>query len=812
MTASASGVSIDPARGLVRIRPAGGVMADAAARSRLLGRIFACPHVRRVDVGRSAAVVDVRIDLVSAPLGVALAALGRALRHERQASLPRDAAERAPVTIRRVGGLLTTWRVDAQADGRLRFGHRRLRYDRVLARRAERFALSTPGVVDARATGWRSDLVVRFDGSRFDAIGFLAALQDEVDQRVAARATSAWEMAGATATLGVAATADFAVSALAPVSAILLVGTNLHTLGAAATDLRRGRVGMPTVATAIVLGTLASGQFLASGIMAWSFEFWRRRHRRDLEAERQLLLEDVVPVMRAVSPGGDAAAAPVVEGEVVAADGRVVAGGGVIDDHAVTGTRGARAVGPGDAVPAGAVVLGGRLTIRAERPLAASRLAVVGRMLEEATTWRPGRMAPTRHGEAFGEKFAVPTLATAGLGLLAGDVNTAVAVMRPDYANAEAIAVSFEDLDAVARGLVEGCVIRSPRGLDALASVDVLVIRDHPRLHRAGLRVFRVVCGPDAAAVPTAETQVETQAEAIRWAASLAAHVADDRRHALAALAAARGCALLDVVPDAFGDERGLRIACRRGAREIVLQEVAPPEGQTVPPLVLEVGGHPLATFEFRPASDRPATAAVDRLREGRPLEVLLAAEDDGNDPAGFAAELHCDGAIVVSGRSLEDEVGRLVRAGRHVAYAATEPPPAGLAGLAAVTIHLGDVAAAGTADVVVLSGDLGGIPDLMRSADERRRRVSRSRRLTILPNVFCVAGAFTLGFTSLVAVIVSNLGTLGAYRQAMRTLADNRRRSWRRARPAIRRGPPPRALQKPGQDLDSAGSSPTNV
>jgi cation transport ATPase len=184
------------------------------------------------------------------------------------------------------------------------------------------------------------------------------------------------------------------------------------------------------------------------------------------------------------------------EGDVVPVDGRVVAGGGVIDDRAVTGTSGARPVGVGDAVPAGAVVLGGRLTILAERSPVATRLAIVCRMLEEATTWSPGRMAPTRHGEAFGEKFAVPTLATAGLGLLAGDVTTAVAVMRPDYANAEAISVSFEDLDAVARGLVEGCVVRSPRGLDALASVDTLLILDHPRLRRCGLRVSRVVCGP----------------------------------------------------------------------------------------------------------------------------------------------------------------------------------------------------------------------------------------------------------------------------------------------------------------------------
>jgi len=800
MTAPALGVSVDPSRGTVRVRPGPGVTDDVATRSRLLGRILACPHVHRVDVGRSAAVIDVHVDLASAPLGVALAAVGRALREERRVTLPRDGMESMPVTIRRVGGFLTTWRVDAEATDRLRFSHRRLRRDRVLARRVERFALAVPGVVDAHTTGWRGDLVVRFDTARLDAARLLAGLQAEVDQRVAARATSPWEMAGTSATLGVAATADFAVSALAPVSAVLLVGTNLRTLGAAASELRRGRIGMPTVASAIVLGTLATGQFLASGIMAWSFDFWRRRHRRDVEAERQLLLEDVVPVSGTATTRASATGMvngvvqgvvvdtdeprAVDEGDVVPVDGRVVAGGGVIDDRAVTGTSGARPVGVGDAVPAGAVVLGGRLTILAERSPVATRLAIVCRMLEEATTWSPGRMAPTRHGEAFGEKFAVPTLATAGLGLLAGDVTTAVAVMRPDYANAEAISVSFEDLDAVARGLVAGCVVRSPRGLDALAAVDTLLILDHPRLRRCGLRVSRVVCGP-----PEANGRVaETQGEAIRWAASLAAHIADDRRDALALLAASRGCALLDVVPDAFGDERGLRVVCRRGDREIVLHEVAASGDTPMRPVVLEVGGHPVATFEFQPTPERAATAAIDRLHDGRAIAVLLAAEDDALDPAGLAAELHCDGVLVANGRSLADQVGALVRAGRRVACAAAGPLPAGLAGLAAVTIHLGDVADAGVADIVVLSDDVGRIPDLMHSAEQRRRRMTRTRRMTILPNVLCVAGAFTLGFTSLVAVVVSNLGTFGAYRQASRALTDDRRRSWVRARPVTRR------------------------
>jgi len=547
---------------------------------------------------------------------------------------------------------------------------------------------------------------------------------------------------------------------------------------------------MPTVASAIVLGTLMTGQFVASALMAWSFDFWRRRHRRDVEAERRLLLEDAVqavpdtagPDPVEAAEGGLPAERRVAPGQVIPLDGRIMAGGGVIDDRAVSGVSGGRLVGPGDLVPAGAVLLGGGLAIAPQRSLAASRLALVGRMLEEATSWRPGRMAVTTRGEEFGEKFAVPTLATAGLGLLAGDVGTAVAVMRPDYSSAEAISGSLEDLDAVARGLVAGCVVRSPARLDALAAADTLLIHDHPGLRRCRLHVSRVVSG----AAADGEAGAEAQREAIRWAASLAAHIADERREALAELAASRGSALLDIVPDEFGDHCGLRISFRQGDREIAVHEADPPADDDARPLVLAVSGHPLATFEFAMAAERRATRGIDRLHDGG-LRVLLVTSDAAGGPA-LAAELHCDGCISPEAAPLSEQVAGLVAQGCRIASVSAGDPAPELAAGVAVSIHVGDPAEAAGADIVVLSGDLGRVADLRDAARERSSSLGWTRRLTILPNVACIAGAFLLGFTSLMAVIVSNLATLRTYRVASRKLVADRRRSWLRARPLTRR------------------------
>ena len=44
------------------------------------------------------------------------------------------------------------------------------------------------------------------------------------------------------------------------------------------------------------------------------------------------------------------------------------------------------------------------------------------------------------------------------------------------------------------------------------------------------------------------------------------------------------------------------------------------------------------------------------------------------------------------------------------------------------------------------------------------RRRILTAQGSSLLPNLFCVAGAFFLGFSSLMSVMITNLGTYTTY------------------------------------------------
>jgi hypothetical protein len=104
----------------------------------------------------------------------------------------------------------------------------------------------------------------------------------------------------------------------------------------------------------------------------------------------------------------------------------------------------------------------------------------------------------------------------------------------------------------------------------------------------------------------------------------------------------------------------------------------------------------------------------------------------------------------------------------------------------ASVAIELGGESVevmASPAGVVALAGELSSLADLVIAARQRNERLARSRKISLLPNMVCVAGAFLFGFTSLVVAIVSNLGTFGSYTISTRSLHATRRSFWLRHR-----------------------------
>ena len=436
-------------------------------RDRFLARVLSVEGIRSVRLDRSQATASIRHD--AGPRGDAqlFEELSAAIRAGDPSGpapqLPRGIRE--PIcTIYRHGEILTTCEILSDHPGRLRLRHQALSRDPAFARSVERLVGALPGVERANVGGWTSSLLIHYNPTAIGSSRLLRLVEGILDD------SSGWgdslpqptqtRFGAANATLGIAAIGEYLVPVLMPVSAVMLVAMNVRTFRYAWLQIQRRKFGLPVLYTTIIAATLASGQFLASSLMYWFFTFWHGRLRLELAGERRRLLDECLPrpsFTSLITPEGSEVLVSVGRlrsgdrvavgaDETVPADGRVIGGEGIVDERSVRGLHGASRKRVGDAVLAGSTVLAGSLRIEVTRLGDHTQASSIVRDLVAATSPAAGPMSPTLRTETFAEQAVGPTLATAGLGLLVGDLTAVGAILRPDYATGPGMAFPLETL------------------------------------------------------------------------------------------------------------------------------------------------------------------------------------------------------------------------------------------------------------------------------------------------------------------------------------------------------------------------------
>ena len=162
-------------------------------------------------------------------------------------------------------------------------------------------------------------------------------------------------------------------------------------------------------------------------------------------------------------------------------------------------------------------------------PPCAARL---GRELAAATVLMPTAMSVTARGEAFASARRAE-LAAAGVGLLVGDLVTASAILRPDFATGPGLGASAALLRDTAACARDGVLIRDATAFERLAAADVWVFDECPALERAGLEVDR--------------TEGHSENMLLQLAATAFRDLADQRAAALLTACRAGGIPLLPI-------------------------------------------------------------------------------------------------------------------------------------------------------------------------------------------------------------------------------------------------------------------------
>ena len=584
-------------------------------------------------------------------------------------------------------------------------------------------------------------------------------------------------------TVGIGTVGELLLPAVTPIAAGVLVVTNFGVIKDAAQQLSEGKVGVPLFHTALLTCSIVTGQVLAFALTDFSLRYWQRRWRQRLADETQATINQTLPIMedsrridskaqeQRVDPellqSGDTLRLS--GGEIVPADGLILKGCALVDETLIRGTPDPIFKSVGAAIYQGSRLIGGEVDLKITAVGLNTRAAEIAQRLTEAAIVIPKDKALNAKVASMGDKTALPTLATAGVGWVAGDLITVGAILHQDWVSGPFLAVPLMTLHHMRSALRMGAVVQRPSALMKLSECRCIVIDgDDPKLAEMDLEIHRIES-------PLADTD-----NLLRHVAGAGLYLGDARSGALTRAAQAKDMIVRQ--PELIRlDEQG--ILTRQGDHQFLLRN-GPQGDQTMLEVLMD--DQPVATFLFADSKEPVQKATIAHLtREG--YDVFLISSKPEKDTQALAHRL----GISVAGGDLDQE-GKcrffegLQKRGVKAIFAGLVSQNPLLVNAANATIAVEDLSdETRMADVVLMGGCYATLDELLSVTLSYAPDIKKSAGMATIPNLLCVAGGFGGVLNGITSGIIANIGVLNVDRQIERKLKESGR-SQRRLLPRM--------------------------
>ncbi len=447
----------------------------------------------------------------------------------------------------------------------------------------------------------------------------------------------------------------------------------------------------------------------------------------------------------------------VARGERIPLDGDIVSGQSSLDRSLLTGESLPEPVGPGQAVPAGALNLGAALTLRTTADEKGSTLHRLVQLLDDAESGRNRYRRIADRAAAWYSPVVHLAAALAFIGwvLANGDLHNAttiaIAVLIITCPCALGLAVPMVQVVAARRLFEAGIMVKDGSALERLAEVDH-VIFDKTGTLTTGMATPIAIAG---------------DADALAIAASLAAR--SRHPYATAIARAYRPAEAIDWTE--IAEHAGLGIAARLDGHLYRLGRAGWSGAETeAGGTVLSRDGQALASFTFadqlRPNTPASVQALCDR---GLSVEVL-----SGDRPAivsALAARL----GIAGRGGMLPDDklahVARLEQKGNRVLMVGDGLNDTPALARAHVSMAPGSAIDVGrnAADFVFLRNDMSAVPAALAVAREAQSLVRQNLILALAYNVIALPIALAGLVNPFLAAIAMSVSSIVVVLNALR-------------------------------------------
>ena len=718
---------------------------------------------------------------------------------------------RGVVRYFRHDSVVTGWEIKQESPGRLKLKNPVLYRKAELCQAIERELMSVLGIDKYKTSSLTSTVVVDYDPRELTRAQVLEILDSALENAEHPTVLDRLDLhlPICTASLPLAAIAQFAFPPLLPVAAVVFAYTSIPTFREAREVLfKERRLGVDVLDAIVVVGCLGTMSIFPGAVLCWCLGFGRVLVKRTQDNSKKLLLNafgkqpryvwlfrEGVEVQVAMDRLQQGDVIVVNTGEVVPVDGVVVEGMAMVDQHALTGESTPAEKGVGDRVFASTLMVAGKVFVSVEKSGSDTASAKISQILNDSAGYK---LSSQHKGEVLADKAVIPTLAVGAVGMATMGPFGAVAVLNSDFGTGIRMAAPLAMLSSLALCANKGILVKDGRALELMNEVDTVLFDKTGTLTRERPEVGRII-----AAEGFDDDQI------LRYAAA-----AERKFHhpiALAILHKARE-QNLDLPP--IDDTRykvgyGITVhveghEVRVGSKRFMETEgidlpeevrrgleASHLEGHTV--VMVSVDGKLGGALELQ-AAVRPEVRDIVAGLRARGIKHLAIISGDHDAPTRKLAEsLGMDRYFAqVLPADKADYVEKLQKEGRKVCFVGDGINDSIALKKANVSISLRGASsiATDTAHIVFLEEGLAKLCELRDISKELDRNVKRSWNLILAPNIACIVGVFTLGFGIMASVVTNNVAALAALGNGMLPLRqiaqiEAERRHKRELRPA---------------------------
>lgn len=690
----------------------------------------------------------------------------------------------------RYSGVVSACDIIHELPERLRIKHPAIYKRSTTARQVEKTLLKIPGIEICNVKSITSSIVVKYDRTKINRVMIIQAIEEALAVHFTLEPDKP-ELKGlalATVSLGLTIAGSLYFPWMIPLNIGLILYTAIPTFKRTIASLRKKKVTVDLLDTAIILLCLATMEYAAAAFMVWIVSFADMMLAMTSKSSEDILSQVFgkrVRFARITKDGAEFEKSVddlkvgdrivVNTGEQIPIDGRVFFGDGMVDQHALTGESVPAEKGFGDRVFGSTTLLAGRLMIDVECTSQNTTEAKIREIINKSAEYKT---KVHRFGEDLANKMVLPTFGLAAIATAISGQNGALAVINCDYGTGIRVAAPTAVLASLSLAAKNGILIKNGKVLETIGRVDTFLF------DKTGTLTQEV---PEVGDITTHEGF--SSGDVLKYAATAEQYLT----HPIASAILARAklekieiCKMdksnyklgfgIEVVADGKKIRVGSLRFMKRENLEVpagILERVENILGQGKGVVLVAIDDKVAGALELRSSNRLEAQGIVNFLKS-RGAEVILVSGDNKAPTKELAGKL---GITQFYAEVLPQEKAEIVKTlkskGRTVAMVGDGINDSVALSVADVSISMRGAsdAATDTADVIMMNGNLINLPTIFTISELLQKCIKQSFGMIVVMNSLCIAGALAGFFTLYHSLVFNNLFNFVATVNALKPL-----------------------------------------